>query len=418
MVAVPFIYFSFLLFLILKKKRTYDISAYLVTLYAVSSFFSIVIDLNNLRSFETMDYKIDFIPTIVYCLLLTLTILPFYFFKSQEIKSITLRKPRLFDFIVYIYFFCFLLVTILSFSVIIKILNGDLSALRVQVGEGPIEVLQLPGPVKIIFLVANILGDYSLIMLLFYFYSLCFLKRSKTFNTIILVSSLTIIVIAILGVDRSKVIYWLICYGFMIVLFRRFMKKKQRRQVIISSIIILTGVIIYFLSLTFSRFDASDMGSQGSLISYTGQSFINFTFFYDEVHYKNLSLQRIFPLVYKLFINNGIEKTGDLDADIFIKTGHVAAVFSTFIGNIMISSGKLITALYCIFFFFISQVLLKLRSYKTMDFHKLIILFCLITIPMLGIFAHFYNGFTRTIDFIVFMLIAFHMRFYNGRKTV
>src|SRR5690606_12176977 len=127
---------------------------------------------------------------------------------------------------------------------------------------------------------------------------------------------MTIILIGILGIDRSKTVYWMISYGLMLVIFWRHMPKRQRKRTIIISAILLGIAISYFLAITISRFGERDAGAEGGMISYAGQSFINFCFFFDEVEYREFSLQRIFPLFYKLFIDNGIEGSGELNSDI------------------------------------------------------------------------------------------------------
>lgn len=411
MIVFPFLYFSTLLAYILYKKKVFEVSAYLVSLYAFTSFFSILIDIKHLRSFDTIKYDIGVTPTLLYCFLLTLSIWPFYRFDSQKIMSIKLKGKKLFDYIVYFYFICFLIILITFYTAIIKILNSDLGQLRLALSRGEsINDVNISGHPIII--IANIFGGYSLIMLLFYFYSVCFLKRKKVFNTILFLSSLSMILIGIIGVDRSKVIYWMITYGLMIVLFWRKMEKEQHRNILISSLIILSLVITYFLMLTFSRFGERDTGSTGSLISYSGQSFINFCYFFDEVNFRDFTLQRIFPLFYRLFINNGIKNASDLNAIISLQTHTSIGVFSTFIGDIMVASGRLVGILYCFIFYFVTTSSISTSKNKSnIYFHHLLLIFCFITVPMLGIFVYFYSDFSRTIPLLCFLFYYVYLRF-------
>lgn len=411
MVAIPFIYFSLFLAYILFKKRKFEISAYLVSLYTTSSFFAILIDTNHLRSFDTLNYQISVLPTFLYCFLLTLAIWPFYRVKTTNINKIKLNKPKLFNFIVYFYFTCFLLTFISSFTSIIKILTGNLGELRSALYNGEsITDINIGGVFKPVFVVANVFAGFSIIMLLFYFYSITYLKRSKLFNVIILLSSMSIILIGIVGVDRSKVFYWMLSYGFCLVLFWRRLNKKQHKNIFIVSAFILSIVSSYFFVLTFSRFDTHDTGSGGSIISYAGQSFINFCYFFDNVSYKEFSLQRIFPLIYKLFVHNGIENTGQLNDAIALQTGKDLGVFSTFIGDIMVASGRLVAIIYCIVFYLITTILLGLKRRRFVNFYQLVFLFCLISVPLLGIFVNFYAGFEVTIPLMIFLIYALNLR--------
>src|SRR5690606_31930588 len=135
-------------------------------------------------------------------------------------------------------------------------------------------------------------GGASVIMLLFYFYSICFLNKSRYFNAIILLSSTTIIIIGILGVDRSKSFYWILTYGFMMALFWRHMSKRIRKQIFIVSLVLVSLVVVYIASVTVSRFEGRSSGTEGGIISYAGQPYINFCLFFDEVYYDKSNLQR------------------------------------------------------------------------------------------------------------------------------
>lgn len=419
MIALPFIYFSFFLSYILYKKKKFEISAFLVSLYVLTSFFAILIDINGLRSFDTIKYQIGVFPAVLYCLLLTLTIWPFYRLRTRRMYRIRLNKPKLFNFIVYFYFVCFIFVLITSYSSIIKILSGNLGELRNALYRGEtITDINVGGIFKPLFIVTYIFGRFSIIMILFYFYSITYLKKSKLFNSIVLLSSMSIILMGVIGVDRSKVLYWMLSYGFCLVLFWRRLNKKQHKSILKVSALMLSVVISYFMVLTLSRFDAQDSGSGGSMISYTGQSFINFCYFFDHVTYKQFSLQRIFPLIYKLFINNGIENTTQLNEVIGLQTGKNLGVFSTFIGDIMVASGRFIAFIYCLGFYFISLLFLGLRRRRVTNFYQLIFIFCMISVPMLGIFVDFFAGIETTLPLICFLIYGVNLRLDSGRKNL
>lgn len=418
MIAIPFIYFSILLLFILKTKKTFDISAYIVSLYVLISFFSIIIDMNGLRSQDTVGYEISIIPAFLYCLLLTLTIWPFYKFNSKDVISITLNKPRLFNTIVYLFFASFILIVFSSIGSVIQILNGDANELRMALykGESMPDVPNSGGIFGPFLIIANVLGGFSILMLLFYFYSISFLNKTKLFNTVTLLSSMTIIIIGILGIDRSKTVYWMLTFGLMLILFWPHLSKQQRKKIFKLSSLLLGIGIAYFLSITLSRFGERETGAEGGIISYAGQSFINFCFFFDMVEYREFSLQRIFPLFYKLFIDNGIEGSGALNEDISFKTGKFAGIFSTFIGDIMIASGKIATILFCLFFNLVANKALKWKNKKHINFYQILVLFCLITFPLLGPFVYFYATFPRTLALLLCGLYVINLRLENFRK--
>ena len=409
MITLPFIYFSLLLTYILYKKRAFDISAYLVLLYLLSSFFSILIDIKHLRSFDTKNYEISLFPALLYCCLLTLTIWPFYRFSSEKIKLIKLNRSKLFDRVVYFYFAIFLLILITSVNSLIQILHGNIAELRNALGNGS-GIANNSIASNPIYMFAGILAGFSTIMLLFYFYSICFLQRSKWFNFITLLSSMSIILLGMVNVDRSKTAYWIITYGLMIVLFWRKMSRKQHKNAFFISIMVLSALIFYFLNVTFSRFNTQDLGSGNSMISYAGQSYINFCYFFDNVSYNQFSLQRIFPLFYKLFIHNGIRNSVSLNAAISLRTGKSIGVFSTFLGDIMVASGRIAVIIYCFFFYIVAKVFCQHKNKSSVHFYKIILMFCAILVPMCGIFTYFYADFTVIIALIFFILYALYLK--------
>jgi oligosaccharide repeat unit polymerase len=406
MIAVPFVYFSLLLIYVILKNG-YNLGAYLISVYVISSFFSILIDINDLRSFNTQFYNISIDGAFLYCLLLTIVIYPFCKLDFRKVNSINIVKPKLFNGVVYLFFVSFIILLLSSLNSVVNILSGDMKELRNMVSSG--ESIVDHTPLGIVSVFVNLVCNFSLIMLLFYFYSICFLKRSKKFNLMILTSSLSIIIIGILGVDRSKTIYWLLTYGAMNVMFWKYMNVAQKRNIKLFSVVVFASLLSYVLAMTLARFGDRDTGAEGGIISYAGQSYINFCMFYDNVKYPDYTLQRIFPLFYNLFIDNGIEHTQQLNMDVYVKTGIEVSVFATFLGDILVVSGLLITVIYCIVISFITVNTISVMK-KNIYFHDLLICFLLLLIPLLGIFSHFYNHSYRSMIIIPLLLYALYMK--------
>ena len=89
MITIPFIYFGILLLFQYKRNgRKMDIACYILLIYFISAFFSILIDLFDLYSRELGGYRVSGNATFVYCGLLTLCVLPFALFSSNKIIEI------------------------------------------------------------------------------------------------------------------------------------------------------------------------------------------------------------------------------------------------------------------------------------------------------------------------------------------
>ena len=87
MLYFPFIYFTTLLLAVI-RKRGFDMSAYMIFIYAISSFFSIILYNQNYDYDLVYFSKIDIspLPTIIYCGLITFCIYPFYKYNSNRLK--------------------------------------------------------------------------------------------------------------------------------------------------------------------------------------------------------------------------------------------------------------------------------------------------------------------------------------------
>lgn len=89
MVTVPFIYFTILLLLVYRRNgRRFDLVCYIISIFAVSAFFSILLDAFELRSIDTLNYKISGEATFAYCGLITMCLWPFIRYSNLSIKQI------------------------------------------------------------------------------------------------------------------------------------------------------------------------------------------------------------------------------------------------------------------------------------------------------------------------------------------
>ncbi|PRD46810.1 O-antigen polymerase [Sphingobacterium haloxyli] len=408
MVAVPFFYFLLLLVFVLVRKRYFDISAYIILLYLISSFCSILVDVYGLRIRYTQYYEITMLPTILYCTLLTLLIYPFFKLAPLKVQNISRLEPKYFNAISYFYIVVFFVVLFSSATIIVRVLSGDMSEIRLLIAQGEGEEVSIfnnvPSFLRPIVVTANVFASVSMVMLLFYFYSICFLQKSKLFNSFLFISSTTILIFAIVGVDRSKVIYWAIAYGFFILLFWKAMSKKQRKKNIKLSVGIISIILTYFLMLTFQRFDNSDTGSGGSMIYYAGQSFIHFCYFFDEHPYQGFTLQKVFPLYFKLFVDNDISSSPELNRIMSAETGIFHGIFNTFMGDIMMASNIVVTIIYCVVIALSTRIIFWGKN--RIDFYYLIMIFFFSSILLFGVFVHFYAEFTRVICFLLFLIYA------------
>ena len=90
MIYVPLVYF-FVLFVVVIKKCGLGMSACMIGAYAVSAFFSIVLYFAG-YCYPLVDFRsitISVFPTILYCVLITICIIPFIQFDYLKFDTLT-----------------------------------------------------------------------------------------------------------------------------------------------------------------------------------------------------------------------------------------------------------------------------------------------------------------------------------------
>ncbi len=139
MIAVPFIYFTLLALFMWYKHKAFDLAVCLASVYAISGFFSILIDIFNLWGGGGCcdAIPIGFMPVFSYCILLTIVILPFYNFRSASIQNIELIDVRVFKIVSYFFMLVFVCTVLFTFSTVKEMFNDqDFLAVRSLHYEG------------------------------------------------------------------------------------------------------------------------------------------------------------------------------------------------------------------------------------------------------------------------------------------
>ena len=175
MLYFPFIYFTTLLLAVI-RKRGFDMSAYMIFIYAISSFFSIILYNQNYDYDLVYFSKIDIspLPTIIYCGLITFCIYPFYKYNSNRlnISNIApLKNSTFFKGLIFIFISVFILIILLFYDqIVFNLFIGDLGEIRVDSYNGMTTSItdSLTGISRIIATIVMILGHsayYSTILL-------------------------------------------------------------------------------------------------------------------------------------------------------------------------------------------------------------------------------------------------------------
>ena len=140
-------------------------------------------------------------------------------------------------------------------------------------------------------------------MIFYFFYSLCFLKKNNIFNSIIIISSLSTVIMGVVNIDRSRTVFWMLIFIMSFLFFKQYMKQKQKKYIVRISIILLSVFISWLAIITIARWGDREDGATGNLLVYIGQPFINFCNIWEHIHDDHFITSHAFPLL-SFFFNN------------------------------------------------------------------------------------------------------------------
>lgn len=381
------------------NKQT--IGSFIILLYAFSVFLTIF---NNN---ETIIFTIE--ATLYFNLLLLLFIIPVMKFKGYKITSLTARQLQFYNVTSYIFIISGLSSIIYFLPTIIELFSSDVSllVLRTNVvgGESYIDSTILSH-------FFNLASQFYPITLIFYFYSLAFLKKSKLFNVLLLLSSTSYIFNVLTVVGRDGFILWLMSYLFGYLLFKTNMNDKTRRKQKKLFYSALGIAILFLIPITVARFFylGKEVGIN-SLINYSGSQFSNFNNFFNRIPNpeKYGSINNIFPIFNfdfnkndDIFLENWKDRVWAYGIDI--------NVFSTFIGSFYVNIGKIGTFLLGIVFFLLGSFIS--RDSTQVSLSKIILITLFAQIILHGLFYYKLAYTISNIYMIITILLA-----YNFRKT-
>ncbi len=385
MVWIPFIYFC-LLSICLYRKADNRISpaCVLCMLYVISSLMSIFVDTLNLYGDYGINPKqLSLSATIFYCAGLTAILVPFAKLKKSEV-CFRLRNHRIFTFTCYFICTCIFIYLFANYQAITHALITDADEVKEEyysiMGD---EVKR--GSQAIWMYLPNIFSSAWCLVLLCWFVSITFLKKSLFFNAMLLFSSFVGVLKGSLIAGRAAIIYWIFCFAVMFIFFQCYMPAAQRRKLLINSLIPIGLIVVLFISITVSRFAYREAnGSLNSFIGYSGQMYINFCSVFENAQNMPFTIERIAPLTYRYILGqdfNLVEYYSRLNDEVGISVN----VFYTLLGGLYLTIGEVGTIIYVGIFYFIAKYICR-KIMETCDFSYIMLLSILFLVPIKGMF--------------------------------
>lgn len=414
MIAVPFVYFSFLAAMMYKKRKRIDLAILICVIYATSGFIGLFMgDPGSL----VKNYHISVVAALSYCILLTLCLIPISKFSHLRIKLIRpVKNETLLKGLAWVSFIWFVLYAYASWGQFKGIITGDLLALRTALYNGTADasfILSVPAPVRfIISLLSYVFGCYWILLFLAFF-SLFIQRLPLKYSLFFIIGSLSCPWGAVLGVDRSAIAGYLLSLVGIIVFFWPFMGKKGKKGVAIFGILLVCVLMVYLGAMTLARFGGASgdnmEGVNNSLLFYMGHSYLYFCYYFDTFNNPFKMSNLLFPFTNKFLF--GDEMLGGMRINSFLESkiqGGEFGYFYTYIGQIQITAGHFAAILFCMLMFVVGNRVLKNRKECIVTPKYAFLYFFFSSFMLLGLFAYFYQS--PTITFSVFsFIILFQM---------
>ncbi len=406
MIYIPFTYFLVLLVFNVIRTKSFNLGSFLLSLYALSALLSVF-----LYSVEFLHYKdteIALSSCIFYCVVLTIFFLPFLSKSRSKEYRIVLPDDRAFMYISFFLIAINIAGILMLLKTVVFVLGYDPKSLR----DAGLRSVYSTGTIENagLWLLGHF-SDFYLVLLIFFFYSVTYLKKGAAFNMLLFFASLSTIVNGLMSGGRTQIIYWLLVFISCFLYFRKDMARNLRRWLVIFGAVILSLIVTYIVAVTASRFENAFSGETDyeeafSVIDYSGQIFLNFNNFFTNFEHKGYTFARIFPFIY--------DWTHTVNFDLSVYKRSIAmdiGVFSTFLGDWYIDMGITGIVLYT-FFYSIAGILIK-KDYipGTRKLQQLLLYFLIFQIPLNGLFYYSLYNKTAMISVIGTVIICCIFRF-------
>lgn len=406
MLLIPLIYFILLAAYFYMKHKCFNLDIAATIILITISFFSILIDINDVYGdYGINEYSVTLPTILLYCVQWTIILLPIHYISCIKLQKHESHK-QLFLFILIIILIASSLIMIAtSLSDIKEALIMDMvdvykqnDTLRSLGGHGESNYLML---IPQIFVAA----PFPTLALFLWFYLKTFTKVPAIIRMGLLVASIVQAILSIIVAGRAALIYWIFDFFLLFGYFYQYLSPRLKKGISIVSIAIGGIIITQLLIITISRF-GEDSGRGGkvdpliSLYAYAGQHVNNFCAVISEGGDAPLQLGRVLPLTNKIMNHQDFDLIQHYE-NIHASVNIIVNVFDTFGGEVFLDLGWFG---YIVFFFvwlFVTQIIRY--NWQEMTFYRAFLLIILIAFFTRGLFAWPFVGHYTT---LALMLIA------------
>lgn len=419
MIFIPCAFFL-VYFLKQFKKKGFDVGAYMALLFLITSTFAIYLRFVDYQWDINMDdmsrIHLGVYPTLVYCLLIGLCIIPYARINTNEIRTfMPFKGVKVLDYIVWMSFFSMIFLLIIYMGdVLSALLSGNMYDVR-NTEKTSTPITRLTGTLRYVGAVANKISNASYLLLPYYFYSKCFLRKSRLYNAAILLSTTPPIFMSIIMADRSVTTFYLMQFLLAFLIFKPYMNLRVKKNVYKTLVIFVGILLVYLVFTTISRFSRIEGGVGFNLFRYIGQPYLNFCLVWDGMNDMPTFYDRVFPITSTILgLNRGAELMEYVRLVNETRGVHINVFFS-FIGMFIVDVGRVAAILIPIVLFLLSLLGTNpLRRGGTINLFNVYCIYILGIINVCGIITYYYSSIERALPAYIYLIL---MYFFCRKKT-
>lgn len=398
MIIIPLIYFTLLTLVWWKRHQGLDVCVYMSGLYAVTLYCGAGVLLSDDMLgeggilFEPYNLELGLLPTLLFCVLITLGALPFSLIYNKEIKSFKAPKPLFLDCFCWLLFFVFLLNFYLVADSTAEILSGDLSTVRSDHSEGILSPAEIKAnSLPIIFRYILYLNHTTILALPLFFHYSCSSGKPWWFKVMLIATSLTKPIAAIQAADRTEFTFYVMMFVFCLIFYWHQLSNSFKRRLMLTSSPFAVIILLYLVVVSQARFggnaDDTEKTYEGA-IEYAGQNYLNFCYFWEYGNFEKLTLERTLP--FSTYVVLKVESNADRRSERSAEQGFFMSVFASYIGDVMLDLSPQGAVLWAAFFFLLCISVIRYSHPEELDVGDALSIFVLAAIPIFGIFYYRY----------------------------
>ncbi|HOS16705.1 MAG TPA: O-antigen polymerase [Bacteroidales bacterium] len=401
------LYFIFFLgcFYLNYKRNGFNVSTLLLSIYLISSLSSIYL-LYGFNKYDPESISLFAITIHILCLSLFLAPLIYFGNKNIDVPQFNLKVLNRIAWLAV--FFSITNICVSIPKVFIVFSQPDMLTARTLYMSG-----QLYEHTQSIWNYISSIGKYTSIITIFlFFYYKCFTKN-KLLTYLLLISTFSIVFSGITAIWRVAFIQFFYQFLFAYILFRKYLKtniNKKKLMIILSVFLI---IIVLVAKITIERFAGRDESIMFYVLDYAGQSFINFSFYFDTyfdgIYWGRKNFAFLFPSHMQVSIFN-------LN-DIFFSE-RLLNVFGTLISSFFGEFGCWGTCAFALFTFLMFNMFLNSDLIDNFVIIRWILFLIWYDMLFMGVFYYTLGGSTPGASIIAFLIIAFMSYFKFNRMKI